>query len=370
MMNVYVLHEDTQSRGLHHKNLTGLELFKNLELVNVQYITDLSSIKKSELSLNVLIIPDSLLEKSLGKTDLTENCDSLLDITIYGPQIGFESTSFNHGHNGKIINLLSPWLAKAAAEFNAPYYKDPRCDLIYYCNQPKSAAIIQSAAIGAIEPIKSTVSTETEVAQPTVSVIYVALPFPVDVDRFKPELPKQERNLFIIYYKHTSVSRVHKVINALETLQLPYQVYSYGSYSESDYLASLQRAKAAIWLGCHESQGFAFQECCAADVPILVFDIEVLGDEIVDGWQPWSATAFSTVKASAASYWNNNCGRLIKYQEDMNVQFEINEFLRNYDSYSPRDFILKTLSPQALAAKWTEIISYLKNPSPPSVAFL
>ena len=43
-------------------------------------------------------------------------------------------------------------------------------------------------------------------------------------------------------------------------------------------MAALKQARFCIWIGRHESQGFAFQECLASNVPILVWDVQSMKD--------------------------------------------------------------------------------------------
>ena len=44
-------------------------------------------------------------------------------------------------------------------------------------------------------------------------------------------------------------------------------------YQESDFADAISKAPYAIWIGRHESQGFAFQETLSSDTPIFVIDV-------------------------------------------------------------------------------------------------
>jgi len=89
----------------------------------------------------------------------------------------------------------------------------------------------------------------------------LALPFGVNTDMFKPTSDTEKTDV-ILYYKHRHPSDMEIVLNFLEQKGIKPRVFSYEKrYREKDYFDCLNRCKFAVWIGAHESQGFALQEC-------------------------------------------------------------------------------------------------------------
>jgi hypothetical protein len=55
--------------------------------------------------------------------------------------------------------------------------------------------------------------------------------------------------------------------------------YFSARYKEADYTHALRTASWGIWLGQHESQGYAFQEALSMGVPLIVLDATSMRDE-------------------------------------------------------------------------------------------
>ncbi len=173
----------------------------------------------------------------------------------------------------------------------------------------------------------------------------VALPFPVDVDRFKPQ---SKTGKPIIYFKNRDPQLLAKVRQHFGSDMITIR---YGSYGEGDYLDAVSKAPYCIWVGCHESQGFAFQEAMSCNTPIFVIDVKSLRDE----WGPTMWKNFlpgHDLQATTASYFDETCG-LISSEETWQEDFK--EFRSNLSSYNPREFVLNNLSPKACAKKWRDL---------------
>lgn len=171
------------------------------------------------------------------------------------------------------------------------------------------------------------------------------LPFPVDVDKF---LPKDKTGKPVIYFKHRDPSILKEVVDYFGS---EFIVAQYGSYNESNYLEAISQAPYCIWIGSHESQGFAFQEAMSCDTPIYVINVRSLRDE-------WGATIWRNflpghdLPATTASSFSDDCG-LITYVESWREDFD--KFMSNIKDYSPRQFVLDNLSPKACAQKWRDL---------------
>lgn len=173
----------------------------------------------------------------------------------------------------------------------------------------------------------------------------IALPFPVEVDKFTPS---EKTGKPVIYFKHRNPNLLREVSSHFND---EFTIISYGSYREADYISHISKAPYCIWVGCHESQGFALQEAMSCGTPIFVINVRSLRDE----WGPTMWRSFllgHKLQATSASYFDNSCG-FISYEESWKEDFE--KFTSNLNSYDPRQYVIDNLSPQACAQKWRNI---------------
>lgn len=181
----------------------------------------------------------------------------------------------------------------------------------------------------------------------------LALPFAVDVEKFTP---KNKTGKPVIYFKYRSQQVLKDVISKLGDNFL---IFDYNKrYEEDSFNDAISKAPYCIWIGRHESQGFALQETLSTNTPIFVIDVQSLRDEIIPNqttvWQNFLPE--HPLKATAASYFNEDCGMISypdKWEKDLNL------FLDRIDSYTPRDFAIKNLSPRACIDLWDNTLKNL-----------
>ena len=177
-------------------------------------------------------------------------------------------------------------------------------------------------------------------------------PFAVDTELFKPtEQPKQFDCL--IYSKRRSPSVLDDIKKILNEKKITYKIVVYGSYKETDYIDLLHRCKFMISLDAHESQGFALEEAMASGVPLLVYDIHSVYDEygttIFNKYKPLA------LKATSVPYWDSRCG--LKTVEMSEVSGLVDEMMKTYETFKPREYILETLSEEVCIKR---ILDYFK----------
>jgi len=176
-------------------------------------------------------------------------------------------------------------------------------------------------------------------------------PVGVDTDLFSPTKPIEERDKMFIYYKY----RLPSELQQLKDLFPEAKVFTYGSYSETEYLDYLRDAKFGIWLSAHESEGFALLEALSCDVPLLV----------------WSATKMSqafgysdlfekvTTPATTVPYWNACCGEVFTDGQDLLSSKE--RFLSNLLNYTPRKYILENLTLEKTTENFISMCEMIPN---------
>ena len=163
--------------------------------------------------------------------------------------------------------------------------------------------------------------------------------FPVDTETFKPSIHSSLRNKVFIYFKARDPNELKFVEKTLLKLNadniVEYKVFDYRKrYNEDDYLSWLKKCKYGIWIGCHESQGFALEEALSCDVPLLVWNVKSMNQEY--------GSRYADIPATSIAYWDDRGGEFF-YKNSEFVE-KYNEFISKLSTYKPRKFVLENLS--------------------------
>lgn len=173
--------------------------------------------------------------------------------------------------------------------------------------------------------------------------------FSVDTDKFVPLEPIQNRNQIFVYYKHRHPNDLKQITNYLNQRQIDYVVINYSDkYLEKYYLDILQNSKYGIWVGSHESQGFALEEALACDIPLLVWNVDNLNQEYIRRKYKFN------VKATTIPYWDHRCGEYFYSIDRLDQTF--NKFIKQLETYQPRQYILDNLTVEIRASKFKKMI--------------
>jgi hypothetical protein len=144
----------------------------------------------------------------------------------------------------------------------------------------------------------------------------------------------------MIYFKHRHPDIGNKVISFLRSKNIEYDLIQYGSYNDADFKNRLQNTKFVIWVGSHESQGFAFQETLASNVPILLWDVRSMHDEYSKGY-PYRSY-IQPLLATTANVWSPECGIKIFNENDLEPAF--NQMNSSIEAFNPRRVIESEVS--------------------------
>jgi hypothetical protein len=181
-----------------------------------------------------------------------------------------------------------------------------------------------------------------------------ALPFPVDVKAFRCADGGEKSLDCFLYWKGRNEADVACVEKLLKHLGLRYELVRYGSYKEEDYKNVLTRAKFGVVVDAHESQGFAVEEALSSGVPLLVWGVQTLGEEIGrDGKVVYTGDTGSR-PASTVPYWDARCGEVVLKRELLAPA--LMRMVRAWRNYRPREFIMETLGPEACWRRWREAL--------------
>lgn len=187
--------------------------------------------------------------------------------------------------------------------------------------------------------------------QPNVSMPVVVFPFPVDTDYFKSDdrVNPIASNEIMLYFKARDPSTLTHLQSFFREKGYTIHIFDYQKrYTEQEYIRILKRVQFGVWCGCHESQGFAFQEALAMNVPLFVWNVKTLADQY-NGNRP-------ALSATTLAYWDDSCGNSFTDSTDLEGAFTF--FLENLKNgqYQPRKFVENTLSVKACAERFVSIL--------------
>jgi hypothetical protein len=143
----------------------------------------------------------------------------------------------------------------------------------------------------------------------------------------------------LLYTKHRDAIEIAFIESILVKKGMEFCKFSYGTYKEEDYQNALQKTKFVIWLGSHESQGFAFQECLARNIPILVCDATDLYKETFRYYEEYKGK--KALKSTTASWWDERCGlRITSLQQ---FPFALCQMKHMFHTFQPQEFVRENL---------------------------
>ena len=173
------------------------------------------------------------------------------------------------------------------------------------------------------------------------------IPFCINVTKFKPIKEISERNEIFVYYKNREPDEINYILNHFIKENQPIKLFNYKKgYNENEYIEILNNAKYGIWVGAHESQGFALEEALSCDVPLLVWNVKTLNQEYGSNYPNYNATTIP--------YWDKTCGEVF-YEKNEFID-KLNLLKNNITTYKPREFILNNLSIEKCQNQFLKLI--------------
>lgn len=174
------------------------------------------------------------------------------------------------------------------------------------------------------------------------------LPFGVDTNKFTEIRPIDQRHNVFIYYKARKPEELNQIIIFLSQFNFNVKIFDYKKkYNEQDYINYLHNSKFGIWIGCHESQGFALQEALSCNVPLMVWNVNSMNQEY--GYN------YNDIPATSIPYWDSTCGESFKNISELSNIF--NKFTNNLMNYKPRKYILENISIDKCSEKFINLVN-------------
>lgn len=179
----------------------------------------------------------------------------------------------------------------------------------------------------------------------------ISAAFPVDINKFKPN--NLIKNKILIYFKSRKEEDLDFVLNFCKGEDLDFILFVYGKYKEDDYIKALDICKYGIWVGRHESQGFALEEALSCNVPLIVWDATSMSQEVGSNYN------HIKTKSTTIPYWDKRCGEYFTRKEELSEVY--NFFISKLNDYKPREYILENLSTEICYDKYWKILLHVEN---------
>jgi glycosyltransferase involved in cell wall biosynthesis len=175
-----------------------------------------------------------------------------------------------------------------------------------------------------------------------------SLPFGVDTNKFNQIKPINERNYTFVYFKRRHPSELILIQNFLQSHNINAKLFDYvHRYDENDFINYLHESRFGIWLDAHESQGFALEEALSCNVPLLVWNVASMKEEV--------GSNYENIPATTIPYWDERCGESFKNINELPDKF--NKFMNDLNHYKPRDYILENLSIEKCNEKFIQLVN-------------
>ena len=137
------------------------------------------------------------------------------------------------------------------------------------------------------------------------------------------------------------------VLDHLRAIGRSVEVLRYGSVTHEEYRAMLRAAKTMVFLCEHETQGIAYQEALACNVPILAWDHGWWTDPV------WPAFSRFPIRASSVPLFSAQCGEKFTMIGEFPASFDA--FWSKRETFRPRKFIASNVSLAKSAERYSEL---------------
>jgi hypothetical protein len=178
---------------------------------------------------------------------------------------------------------------------------------------------------------------------PELNIKYLTCHLGIDTDSISVVPSIEKRTRVMVYSKHRHPDALHRVLKLLLEKDVEYDLFQYGSYKDQFFKEKLKDTKFVVWIGSHESQGFAFQETLASNVPILLWDVTSMYDEYNNGWvYEYLKPTGIPLLATTANVWSDECG--IKFTKEEELEDAFAKMNQELNTFSPRKLIEEKVS--------------------------
>ncbi|HEU0118084.1 MAG TPA: glycosyltransferase [Alphaproteobacteria bacterium] len=164
----------------------------------------------------------------------------------------------------------------------------------------------------------------------------------IDLEQW-PDLSQQKKKYdFLVYDKvrwdhdKFETSLIAPLVETLKRRNLSYRMVRYKMYDHKVYKQLLNECRAIIFLCEHETQGLAYQEAMASNIPILAWDNGFWADPL------WKKYGGAPPAASSVPFFSPACGETFRDMPEFDAA--LTRFLNNLSDYRPRQYVADSLN--------------------------
>jgi hypothetical protein len=164
----------------------------------------------------------------------------------------------------------------------------------------------------------------------------------LDVEEW-PDTRTHAKDIDVLVYDKIRWDREHvvpalydPVMAELRRRGMRTQTLVRGAYDHHEFRAWLARSKSMLFLCEHETQGLAYQEALASNVPVLAWDPEEWMEPKRSRWTD------QRVSASSVPYFTPSCGERFASADEFGAALD--RFLSRLACYEPRAYVRDVLS--------------------------
>jgi hypothetical protein len=173
------------------------------------------------------------------------------------------------------------------------------------------------------------------------------VPYGVDTNQFTETISQEKRTQVFVYYKTRNPDDLQFITDKLREFGIAFTLFSYDNrYNEAEYIQCLHNAKYGIWVGRHESQGFALEEALSCNVPLLVWDVLSMNQEY--------GPNYDDIPATVVPYWDSRCGEIFYKREHFDYTYRL--FMSKLHQFKPREYVLSKLTIEKCEQQFINLI--------------
>lgn len=174
-----------------------------------------------------------------------------------------------------------------------------------------------------------------------------------------PDTRSEPKNLDVLVYDAIRWRREYYVPTLLEPMlsslrrrSLRYEIVRSDRCPQPVFRALLRRSCAMLFVSEHETQGLAYQEALASNVPVLAWDNGYWLHPNRPRWEK------DPVPATSVPYFSDECGERFRGLEDF--EDAVDRFLVKQGSYEPRRYVARELSLEGSAQLYLQAYRSLR----------
>jgi len=147
---------------------------------------------------------------------------------------------------------------------------------------------------------------------------------------------------FLIYdkirweHERHAAELIRPILQELEARGCRFATIRYKKHDHVTYRRLLERSRSMIFLCEHETQGLAYQEALACNVPVLAWDNGYWLDPL------WLKLSADRIPASSVPFFSDQCGE--RFRDIAEFTNALDRFLDRLSSLQPREYVVTHLS--------------------------